>query len=173
MEAEVGQLEAMERVGSRVSREANCCLIQSAYRTQLITKQRLWFQLKKAIYILVSGWDTDPREREGGLEKCRHKTNASANKICWIRNRLIQRENIYFGLFLDGSSLPWFWNCGDFPARHWDSSPCFLHFFFLRCRSWTEYTAHDARRTTLASVQLSVKFYSTEEKPVERASITG
>lgn len=38
------------------------------------------------------------------------------------------------------------------------------------CTTLTQYSAHDARRTTLASIQLSVKFHSTEEKPVERPS---
>lgn len=42
-------------------------------------KTEAMIPIKKAIYILVSVWDTDSREREGGLEKCRHKTNASAS----------------------------------------------------------------------------------------------
>lgn len=181
MEAEVGQLEAVERVGLRVSREANCCLIQSANRTQLITKQRLWFQLKTLFTFWYQAGTRTPGRGKEAWRNADTKQTPQPTKFAGSITDWSEERRFFFFFFL--IYLFWFvfgrvlspvvlelWR---YPCKALGFKPMLFPFLFLMSRSWTEHTAHDARRTTLASIQLSVKFYSTEEKPVEHASITG
>lgn len=109
---------------------------------------------------MVSVGDKHSWEREGGLEKCRDKTNASARKIAGFHHILIQREKVLV-LFVFGRVLS--------PAGHWDLSPCFSSDPFLGYQREVLYThinrrEHMQEETLMLASNCQLNFTPQEKK---------
>lgn len=144
MEAEVGQLEALERAGSRVSREVNCCVIQSANHTQLITKQKLWFQLKTLFTFWYQAGTQTPGKgkeawRNADTKQTPQPTKFAGSITDWSKERRFYFFFNYLFWFVFGRVLPpvvlelWW-----FPCKALGFKPMLFTVFFLMSRSWTE-----------------------------------